>query len=101
MSDIIQVPKATAETTKESGPAWFPVKNSKGELRRPYIQCKCGSMLACGNHHIHPDGRVTLSWHHAEQMPGCGWHVHIQLMDWDGSEWLPGRTEAEEEKDFE
>jgi len=87
---------------KANMPCWYPVTNTKGETRRPHIQCNCGQLMSVGNHHIHMDGRVTASFYHREvPEKGCGWHVHLHLLDYDQGEWLPGRTEQEASKDFD
>lgn len=100
MNEIIKVPKWNGDDS--IAPCWIETVNTKGEKRRPHVKCLCGQTMAIGNHHVHKDGMVTASFFHSEQMPGgCGWHVFIQLVDYNGDEWKPGVDQNERLKDFD
>lgn len=65
---------------------------------RPHILCKCGEHTNIGNHHIHADGTITASYYHYRadrpKNPGCGWHVYLKMIDWNGGELLPGQGQC-------
>lgn len=69
-------------------PIYEPVK--------PTIVCNCGKMTGIGLHHVFKDGRVTASYYHwfddlkpDDPNQGCGWHVFLTLLDYDGPEFPP------------
>ena len=101
MSDLILIPRSNSEHT--NFPCWIPTQNTKGEELRPHVRCNCGATTSVGNHHVHKDGSLTASYFHdPSKMPdGCGWHVYLKFNGYDGSEWLPGRTQEEMLKEFE
>ena len=96
MSDVIEIPKCDGES---HGPAWcdtYRTDESGERIRlRPHIRCICGDHTNIGNHHIHADGTITASYLH--QLPddsGCGWHVTLKMIGWDGGELLPGQNKC-------
>ena len=94
---ITEIPKGDVDTP---GPCWIP-QFWDGLPRRPAIKCQCGMVTHIGLHHVHPDGVVMASYHHAtaetfvegghtySHTPGCGWHVWIKLLDYDQGEFPP------------
>jgi hypothetical protein len=104
----VQIPKANIADTVS--PSWIPTETSDGKPSKPIIRCQCGSLQGIGLHHVHADGRVTASFFHAaahelqkdaqgyffmhkgkrySTEPGCGWHVFLQLKDYDRGEFPP------------
>lgn len=77
------------------GPCWYPARNTKDEYVKPLIRCQCGELTGIGLHHVHADGTVTASFFHQrgseypEDMRGCGWHVHLKLLDYDCGDFPP------------
>lgn len=95
MSNIIEIPKWDGD----NAPAWVETKNPDGERVRPNIICQCGVGTDIGNHHIHADGRITTSYYHhfadrPKKMQGCGWHVYLKMIGWDGGEMVPGQQKV-------
>lgn len=73
-------------------PGWTQPVDGNGNKLKPLIRCNCGWYCGIGLHHVHVDGTVTASFFHtAEGDPGrgCGWHVWLKLLDYDGGEFLP------------
>ena len=87
-----------------TAPGWVAVSSPDGKPHKPIIRCQCGKHCGIGLHHVHADGTVTASFHHAtehelqkigdkfffthkgkqyETTPGCGWHVHLKLLAYD------------------
>lgn len=93
MSEFIEIPQWDGK--KETKPAWVLTTDPNGYIVRPHIICQCGRNTNIGNHHIHPDGTITASYHHhqiagdGETVIGCGWHVFLKMKDWIGKEFLP------------
>lgn len=96
---ITEIPKITSwngDTTQPNSPGWFQPTQDEVSLK-PIIRCNCGSLCGIGLHHVHADGTVTASFFH-DAAPhseihyvggGCGWHVWLKLLDYDGGEFLP------------
>lgn len=95
----IVIPKANEE--KSNFPCWIAVKNESGEERRPYVKCKCGQVMGVGNHHVHANGELTRSFYHSHGPSPCGFHEYLIFEGYDGSEWLPGKSQQEKLKDFD
>lgn len=110
MAKIVKIPKWDwTEGSKENRivgkPAWARVHridaDGKEVTLKPLIRCNCGEWSGIGLHHVHADGRVTASFFHATAAelakmpdggrfsPGCGWHVHLQLLDYDLGDFPP------------
>lgn len=92
MSDIIEIPKANA--AHDNFPCWIDTYLPDGKRTRPDIICNCGEQTHIGNHHVHPDGRITASYFHHRvhgdgETDGCGWHVYLKMIGWDGGEFKP------------
>lgn len=96
---MIEIPKIVdfSEGSHDSNkPGWFQPQRDGVKLK-PVIRCNCGNYCGIGLHHVHADGTVTASFFHAqgtnyaigESAEGCGWHVHLKLLDYDGGEFLP------------
>lgn len=91
---MIEIPKILnhddGKDYAEGNPGWLqPVKD--GIKQKPIIRCNCGWYCGIGLHHVHSDGLVTASFFHTVQDDpgrGCGWHVHLKLLDYDGGEFL-------------
>jgi hypothetical protein len=95
---MTEIPKGSYDTP---GPCWLPIVTSAGIACKPVIKCQCGALCGIGLHHVHADGRVTDSFYHSEARewshagktyshePGCGWHVHLKLLDYDQGD-FPG-----------
>jgi len=81
---------------KES-PACLQPVDTDGNKLKPIIRCNCGRWCGIGLHHVHADGAVTASFFHSkgtnfaigEDPYGCGWHVFIKLLDYDGGDFPP------------
>jgi len=74
-------------------PCWIQPVNSAGTKLKPIIRCNCGWFCGIGLHLVHADGTVTASFYHTRESDpdrGCGWHVWLKLLDYDGGEFLPG-----------
>lgn len=94
---VTEIPKGDFDTP---GPCWIPMEYD-GKPIKPAIMCKCGQVTNIGLHHVHADGTVTASYHHAafstwqqggktySHTPGCGWHVFLKLKDYDLGEFPP------------
>lgn len=92
MCETVEIPKSDGDNF----PSWTGVVNSSGERLRPHIRCKCGDNTNISNHHIHADGTITASYYHhwsyhPDGLTGCGWHVYLKMIGWDGGELLPGQ----------
>lgn len=99
MSDIIEIPKANAQ--HDNYPCWVDTYDPAGNRVRPHIICKCGVNTNIGNHTIHSDGRITASYfHHVKdgegEVHGCGWHVYLKMIGWDGGEFKKGQEKQNE-----
>lgn len=101
MSDVIEIPKANE--AHSNYPCWVNTtqtgNNGEPARVRPHIICQCGKMTNIGNHHIHADGTITASYYHyyadrPEKMRGCGWHVYLKMIGWDGGEMLSGQEKV-------
>lgn len=95
----VEIPRGDVDTP---GPCWLKFTSSTdGTPLKPRIKCKCGKICNISLHHVHADGTVTASFYHAEfrewteggkkytHEPGCGWHVHLKLKDYDGGDFPP------------
>lgn len=92
-----EIPKGTYETP---GPCWIP-REWEGRQHKPAIKCQCGKVCYIGLHHVHADGTVTASFFDMQadsfthdgktysHTPGCGWHVHLKLKDYDSGDFPP------------
>ena len=96
---MIEIPKGNFDSP---GPCWIPTKKyGTEEILKPVIKCICGSICGIGLHHVHADGTVTASFYDSEatsfthngktytHAPGCGWHVHLKLLDYDYGDFPP------------
>ena len=92
-------------------PCWIPFRlladgrvlsgEGEGTPIKPRIKCACGKVCNIGLHHVHEDGRVTASFYDSparefvengrkyRHEPGCGWHVHLKLLDYRDGEFPP------------
>ena len=96
---LAELPKIKFED--ETKPGWIAVRDSAGRAQKPVIRCQCGVNTGIGLHHVHADGTVTKSFHHAAvdhffhngkrygHVPGCGWHVFLKLKDYDLGDFPP------------
>lgn len=91
---VVVIPKTDAEHT--IFPCWVPVVTYKDNKRlKPNIRCKCGKYCGIGLHHVHANGKVTASFYHKalpeqpKNHKGCGWHVYLQLKDYDWGDYPP------------
>jgi len=84
----------------DTKPGWISVVDQQGNKQRPVIRCQCGAHIGLANHHVHADGTVTASFFDTNQPfqwkgqtvhnpNGCGWHVFLKLLDYDGGEFPP------------
>lgn len=104
----IEIPKAHYDDNVS--PSWLPTSTSDGKHCKPIIRCNCGVAIGLALHHVHVDGSVTASFHHAaahelqkdatgyffmhkgkkySTVPGCGWHVFLKLRDYDCGDFPP------------
>ena len=90
---MVKVPRGDYDSP---GPCWIPIEHD-GKPIKPLIKCQCGHVSGIGLHHVHADGKVTASYFH-DKMPhpeigyaggGCGWHVFIELADYDKGDFPP------------
>lgn len=83
MADLIEIPNINAGVLEKipNAPGWLRVSQSGNDGRdlKPVIRCNCGEIMGIGDHHVHPDGRVTASFYDRD---GCGWHVFLKLLDY-------------------
>lgn len=98
MSEVVSIPRGTFES---QGPCWIPRENMHGRNIRPVIKCNCQKICYISLHHVHDDGRVTESFFDSKDVEfthqgktyghvsGCGWHVYLQLLDYDQGEFPP------------
>jgi hypothetical protein len=94
----VEIPKGDFDAP---APCWIPTTTSNGKPCKPLIKCQCGKVTGIGLHHVHADGTVTRSFFHSQASefteggktyqhePGCGWHVHLKLKDYDCGEFVP------------
>jgi len=85
--DTIKIPKINDDW--DNHPAWMPQVDGDKEPMHPSIMCRCGKILNIENHHIHSGGEVRASFIHNRGTRPCGWHVFLDLEDYDGPELLP------------
>lgn len=93
-----EIPKGSYDAP---GPCWLSVVTSGGKPLKPRIKCQCGKICGIGLHHVHADGTVTASFFDSQEssfvhngktyshQPGCGWHVHLKLLDYSLGEFPP------------
>lgn len=102
---MIEIPRLDPndEDRTPGKPGWQPLRAyGSGNPVKPLIRCNCGEFSGIGLHHVHADGRVTASFWHATAAelaamgeggkrfnPGCGWHVHLKLLDYDQGDFPP------------
>lgn len=95
-----EVPKVNHDDTEKVKPGWLSISDTDGNPLRPIIRCNCGQYIGLANHHVHADGTITASFYDSNQPfqwkgqtvhnpNGCGWHVHLKLLDYNGGEWPP------------
>lgn len=95
----IEIPRGDCESP---GPCWIPIIwGDPPRPSKPLIKCNCGKVTGIGLHHVHADGTVTASFFHSAERefthngktyshdPGCGWHVFLQLLDYDQGDFPP------------
>lgn len=104
----VEIPKVHFD--EATAPGWIGSQTTDGKACKPIIRCQCGKHCGIGLHHVHSDGTVTASFHHAaahelekigdqyffnhkgkkyQTEPGCGWHVFLKLKDYDRGEFPP------------
>lgn len=85
------IPRGYVGDSETPGPCWIACVDTEGRPVKPAIRCNCQKYVGIGLHHVHADGRVTASFFHSkgtnwrigEDPEGCGWHVNIELADYD------------------
>lgn len=86
MSDRVIVRRASNDEMYEpASPGSEPAYgNPVSDGRAPCIRCgQCGQWSAAAEgHRVDADGIVSPSWWH--DVPGCGWHVWLELENWSG-----------------
>lgn len=90
--DIVKIPKINEDWDNQ--PAWMPRVDKNDKPIHPRIMCKCSKILNIENYHIHLNGEVRASFIHNRGTRACGWHVFLNLEDYDGPELLPKNGEA-------
>jgi len=92
---MTEIPKGNYDAP---APCWLPIVDPDGKQMKPIIKCQCGELCGIGLHHVHADGTVTESFLHQgthkftdgrEESFGCGWHVHLKLLDYDCGDFPP------------
>ena len=96
MDDFLEIPKDDGSGNYPSWADTFTTVEGVRERVRPHIRCNCGKYTNIMNHHVHPDGRITESYFH-NQYGGCGWHVYLKMIGWQGGEFKPGQYRQSDE----
>ena len=94
---VTEIPKMTEydHGPKYAGQPGWCQPTQDGKLLKPLIRCNCGWYCGIGLHHVHADGTVAASFFHSADGPngdpgrGCGWHVWLKLLDYDGGDFPP------------